>query len=66
MKNVKNKKAILISCFALGIVAVGAVFAFSQDSSTLNNSFTIADYKIAGLRNLDLLKFLGGRFGNLF
>ncbi len=47
MKNVKNKKAILLSCLALGIVAVGAVFAFSRDSSTLNNSFMIADYKIA-------------------
>lgn len=47
MKNVKNKKAIFISCLALGIIAVGAVFAFSRDSSTLNNSFTIADYKIA-------------------
>ncbi len=47
MKNVKNKKAILISCLALGIVAVGAVFAFSHDSSTLNNSFAVADYKIA-------------------
>ncbi len=48
MKNIKNKKAILVSGVALIAVAVfGFTFAFNHDRSTIVNTNGIADYVIA-------------------
>ena len=48
MKNIKNKKAILVSGVALIAAAVlGFTFAVNQDRAVMNNTFGIADYTIA-------------------
>ncbi len=48
MKNIKNKKAILVSGVALIAAAVlGFTFAANQDRAVMNNTFGIADYTIA-------------------
>jgi alternate signal-mediated exported protein len=48
MKNIKNKKAILVASAALVAAAVlGFTFAVNQDRAVMNNTFGIADYTIA-------------------
>ncbi|MBP5634530.1 hypothetical protein J6X09_02440 [Candidatus Saccharibacteria bacterium] len=48
MKNIKNKKAILVASAALVAAAMfGFTFAVNQDRAVMNNTFGIADYTIA-------------------
>ncbi len=42
--SLENKKALTFMA-AFAVLLIGGVFAISQDSSTLDNSFSIADYK---------------------